>query len=158
MNPIRWTTLLVMALALGLVAPCCDDGGPDGDADGDADGDGDGDGDADGDAPDCPWNSGWPCTCNRLEPCDDGSTCALVAEATEGRRLCTALCDLTQPDRLICPDTSRFPGSLGMCFLQASPYGDPDHCLLGCMVESACPSDQRCVDLGISEEMNFCVP
>lgn len=156
---------LTLALALALAA--CDGGSGDGDADADLDGgsdadaaDGGGDAEADADAPigppDCPRNSGWPCTCNRSETCDDGSPCATSHLVPSGLGVCAAPCIPGQPPGSACP-AHDFPAA-AWCQLRESPTGPPTHCLLVCAAETVCPSDQVCVDPDIEGVPGYCLP
>jgi hypothetical protein len=155
-------------ILLGMLGPllvlACDGGGGDerdGGTDGDADVDGDVDADADADAPpvgpdDCPRNSGWPCTCDRTTPCDDGSPCVAIPIGGSPLGVCTARCDTTQPVAAQCPDHDF--GAAAWCQLRESATGPPTHCLLVCAVPEVCPSDQTCADPGLDGVPGYCVP
>jgi len=133
----------------------------DGDADVDADGDADVDADADTDRPpigpeDCPRNSGWPCTCDREGACDDGSPCANLPFDDSNLGVCTAPCDPDAPVAGACPDHDF--AADGWCQLRSGTTGAFTHCLLVCVYETVCPSDQLCVDPGLGGVPGYCAP
>ncbi len=75
---------------------------------------------------------------------------------TDGLGVCAAACDPDAADAYQCPATD-FTG-MGFCRISGSPWGDPTNCLLACGHWGNCPSDQDCLDLGISDEVDFCAP
>lgn len=104
--------------------------------------------------PDCPTNSGWPCTCtHRSTPCYDGTFCAIVSQ---GQGICAAECIEGAPPGSICPGTT-FTGH-GRCMLQETPSSPPTRCLLTCAHSEACPSDQECRNISASTGVGQCLP
>ncbi len=112
----------------------------DADADTDADADADADSDADGDTdtypeqdPDCPLNSGWPCSC--YKDCDDGSSCLVVSDVASGTLgICSMACEIDSG----CSET----------MWDAEPtcnLGNPSsNCSMKCASTVDCPEDQAC--------------
>ncbi|HUT79167.1 MAG TPA: hypothetical protein VM285_15825 [Polyangia bacterium] len=130
------------------------DGDTDTDSDSDSDSDADGDGDSDSNSntnPECPLNSGWPCTCDGFQTtCNDGSVCTnvdLIEYGTWGP-ICVAGCS---GEGGTCPVTS-YPAE-GTCGLQD---GDQNYyCILECSNSNECPPDQECLE---AYEIGFCLP
>jgi hypothetical protein len=155
-----------ITVALGLIAAAvaaivaCDhvgpeaeaDPAPDTDVDTDSDADADTDSDSDSDASDCPWNSGWPCTCSGVATCDDGSDC-LDLDSWEwsipGVGYCAESCD---GNYVSCSDTAFTAQS--QCAVTDGE--DLFWCILICVHDSDCPSDQPCVDTG--QGASICYP
>jgi hypothetical protein len=100
----------------------------------------------------CPVNSGYPCSCEGVRVCADGSDCVAFAPGAAAG-ICSAKCTGPQ-DAASCSDTLGF-GSRGGCFAGRDP-SSPDHCLLECVVGSGtCPTGQVCADQG---EAGLCLP
>lgn len=104
---------------------------------------------------DCPWNTGYPCTCTRAETCDDGTRCATLPWIESGLGVCVAECIPDQPPGTACP-THDFVAP-AWCQIRAEPTGPLTHCLLVCAHSDNCPSDQVCTDVGL-EGVLYCLP
>lgn len=89
----------------------------------------------------CPWNSGYPCTCDRVgEDCDDANECLyVVGDGDLG--ICSAVCFEPYTD---CVKTA-FSGE-SSCVLEGG--GASFRCALECEEDDQCPPDQGCVDVG----------
>jgi hypothetical protein len=122
------------------------------DADADTDSDTDSDSDADtgtGDPqPNCPVNSGWPCSCDYISECDDGSICAGIVYLEDYGTSCFASCDNPEGP---CPDTPY--AAEEMCVIDGDSMGY--YCALLCDSSSECPPDQVCADW--DGEFSLCI-
>jgi hypothetical protein len=126
-------TLLCGLLGFGCDLPPDRRGAPDG-------GDGGGTDDLQGPAS-CPWNTGYPCTCDRVgEDCDDQSRC-LFAAGDGDVGICSAAC---YEPYTPCVKTGFTASS--ECVLEGG--GASFRCALVCEQDTDCPPDQTCVDLG----------
>jgi hypothetical protein len=89
----------------------------------------------------CPWNSGYPCTCDKVgEECDDQSKCLYVTGDGE-LGICSAVCFEPHTD---CVKTGF--GGESSCVLDGG--GASFRCALVCEDDDQCPPDQSCVDMG----------
>ena len=121
-----------------------DDSGTDGggDLDTDSDTDTDGDTDTETDNPNCPLNSGYPCTCNRpdSELCDDGNICMILDYYWLDIEVGVCAGEYTG----YCPDPSPYTaGPLVHTYETLSVM----LCALNCTEDSTtdCPEDQVCL-------------
>jgi len=116
------------------------DGDSDADADSDADSDGDSDVDADSDGDSdvgCPWNSGWPCTCDIPgQLCDNSDLCAAIQGLGDGQEgVCVRECT-SDPG---C-DNAYLAGSCALTDFQQSTF----YCIIVCTGSDQCPPGQTC--------------
>ena len=87
----------------------------------------------------CPWNSGYPCTCDRVgEECDDQSKCLWVVGDGE-LGICSAVCFEPHTD---CVKTGF--GGESSCVLEGG--GASFRCALLCEEDDQCPPDQGCAE------------
>jgi hypothetical protein len=99
----------------------------------------DGDTDSQAGPEECPWNSGYPCSCDRIdEDCDDQSKCLWVVGDGEWG-ICSAVCYEPHTD---CVKTG-FDGE-SSCLLEGD--GISFRCALLCEEDDHCPPDQSCVE------------
>jgi hypothetical protein len=121
------------------------DGDTDADGDGDADSDSDGDSDSDTDTDvdsdaDCPFDSGWPCSCE-VQTCEDGSDCITLSGFEAYGSYCAAQCE---GEGSTCPYHAY--GAMAECAL--TDLSNNFWCILVCTGPSGCPPDQECVNTG----------
>jgi len=94
----------------------------------------------------CPWNSGYPCTCDRVGgECDDQSECLYVTgDGAVG--ICSATCYEPYTD---CVKTGF--GGESSCVLAGG--GASFRCALICEEDGQCPPDQGCVETDWDETL-----
>lgn len=103
------------------------------------------------DMDDCPLNSGYPCRCDGVKNCDDGSECVGLRPDQNGG-LCAAPCEGAE-DEASCAETKGY-GLYGECAGYKGASASPEFCIVICEEDgqtAECPPDFEC-------ENEICMP
>ena len=101
--------------------------------------------------PECPRNSGWPCTCDGFGSiCNDGSLCHGFFEPYNTIGICSRKCK--DDNANIIADCNTAFDAEDVCGV-GGPY-----CRLVCGTDSDCPQDQKCAEPYVDTGVHNCIP